>query len=410
MTRPDLPRWLLLILVIGVVGRLAAALTFPVFPILDNTEDTIIYDAGAKSLAAGDGYRWGGRATAFFPVGWPLLLSFAYRLGGESARSGQILNVLLSLALLAATGLLARRLFGARVAAVTVAITALAPHQLVYPAFLMSEVAFTAFFVAALALLALGTERRVPLLAAGVLMGCATLIRGLALVYPLAVAAWAHFGERRSLPRSALAAFLFGLAMLVPLTPWAVRNHDVFGRWVLVANDGGWNFLMGNHVGATGARHEPVGGLPDTGDEIADDREAYRQGLDFIRRHPVDAVALWPLKLVRLTAFGPLLTYRTELRQKWPEAVALPLLALDQLLHLVLWGFALRGAVRALRAARGGATTRPPDAARPTVLPLAVLALWGLVHLAFLGGARYFFPMLPLLTMLAARELVERRR
>ncbi len=406
--------WLLLLM--AALLRLGAAFSFPVYPLVDNTADTAIYDEGARSLAAGEGYLWQGKPTAFFPVGWPLLLSFAYRAGGVSERSGHLLNVMMSLLLLVASWKCAERLAGPAAGLLTLAILAFAPHQVVYPAFLMSETAFTAFFMLSLWLLSRGTASMATLVPAGLAMGAATLIRGPALVLPLFVILWARFGERRSLPASVGAAFVFGLAMLVPILPWGARNHQVFGRWVMVANDGGMNFLMGNHRGATGARHEPEEGLPDFGDEVKDDREGYRRGLEFIRTHPGEFLALLPKKFVRLVAAGPLLTYRAELLAKWPKILAYALLGLDQLLHLALWGF---GLLAVLRRSRGSPVSPRPDAplrtaapgahpvgagapARAVVFVTAALAVWIAIHLVFLGGARYFFPMTPALAILAA--------
>lgn len=386
-----------MLLILGFFLRLAAILAFPVYPLVGNTEDTLIYDAGARSLAMGSGYQLGGNPTAFFPIGWPLILSFAYRLMGFSAKSGQMINLVFSLLIVVAGWVMARRLLGARSGRFVALVLALAPHQILYPAFLMSEAAFTAFFSGSLALLlavpaSLSTipiRSVMTLIGAGVLMGAATLIRGPALVYPLLAGAWARLGMKATPTVSLLVAVLFGLGALIPLTPWALRNHAAFDRWVLVANDGGMNFLMGNHEGATGARHEPPGGLPDTGSEVLDDREGYRRGLEFIQAKPLEFLALLPRKLVRLTVPAPLLTYRAELRDKWPEPLALGLLIFDQLLHLALWGLALVAMVRMRH--------------RPAVrFGMLTIGLWVAVHLAFLGGARYFFPMMPILVLMAA--------
>jgi 4-amino-4-deoxy-L-arabinose transferase-like glycosyltransferase len=394
-----------LLVALGLALRLVAVLTFPVYPLVDNTEDTEIYDFGAKSLAAGQGYRWGDQPTAFFPIGWPLLLSMAYRVGGVSADTGQWLNFGFSIVLLFAGWALGRRLLGAAGGRLVAIVLALAPHHVVYPAFLMSETSFTALFTASLLVLASDAARLRNAAGAGLLMGMATLVRGPSLVYPLFALAAARFVRGASIGRTIVVAVVFGLALLVPLLPWGARNHAVFGRWVLVANDGGMNFLMGNHPGATGARQEPPEGLPNTGDEVADDREGYRRGLEFIRERPLEFVALWPKKLVRLCAPAPLLTYRAELRAKWPEPLALALLAFDQLLHLALWAGAALGVVGALRAWRahrragGGACPGDPSLR----FPLLAIGLWVLVHLAFLGGARYFYPMMPLLVIVAVR-------
>ncbi|MDZ4806203.1 MAG: glycosyltransferase family 39 protein [Candidatus Eisenbacteria bacterium] len=386
-----------LLLLLGVLLRLAALLAFPVFPLVGNTEDTAFYDEGARSLAKGQGYQWGGQPTAFFPIGWPLILSLAYRIGGESARSGQMVNLLFSLAIVAGGWAMARGLLGARSGRFAALVLALSPHQVVYPALLMSEPAFTALFIGSLAVLAtMPTFSPGPVFAsgarfvgAGLLMGAATLVRGPALVFPLLAGAWARFGRKATPGASIVAALLFGLGLLLPVAPWAIRNHGVFDRWVLVANDGGMNFLMGNHAGATGARHVPPGGLPDTGDEVADDREGYRRGLQFIQARPLEFLSILPRKLVRLTLPAPLLTYRAELRAKWPLPLALGLLILDQLVHVALWGLALLALIRRRH--------------HPAVLfgSLAI-GLWVVVHLAFLGGARYFFPVMPILVLLAA--------
>jgi len=190
------------LMLLGVILRLAAILGFPVFPLVGNTEDTAIYDAGARSLAAGLGYQWGGHPTAFFPIGWPLILSLAYRIGGVSALSGQLVNFLFGLVIVGGGWLLGRRLLGARSGRFIALVLMLLPHQVIYPAFLMSETAFTAFFVSSLAILAAlpGLPSIPPLasvwrlIGAGVLMGVATLVRGPALVYPIVAGAWAHLG------------------------------------------------------------------------------------------------------------------------------------------------------------------------------------------------------------------------
>lgn len=402
-------RRVLALVLLGVALRLAAVMAFPVYPLVDNTEDTAIYDEGARSLAAGQGYTWAGHSTAFFPVGWPLLLSMAYRVGGVAARSGQLLNFGLSLALIAGAWGLASRLSGRRAGRLVAVAMALAPHQVIYPAFLMSEVAFTAFFTLSLMLVARGARAGWRLGLAGVLMGMATLVRGPSLLFPLFVAAFALFGERRG-PRAALlAGLVFGAGMLAPLGPWAARNHQVFGRWVLVANDGGMNFLMGNHHGATGARHEPAGGLPDTGSEVRDDREGYRRGMEFIRQRPLEFLSLLPRKFIRLTAPAPLLTYRTELRTKWPQFLALAAMGLDQLLHLALWLIVARIALVAVRARAAWRRDHPglTCAGDPGLrFGFLALGLWIGIHLIFLGGARYFFPMMPVMISLAAGAVV----
>ncbi|TPW14582.1 MAG: hypothetical protein FD129_1060, partial [bacterium] len=180
-----------LLLFLGILLRLAAILGFPVFPLVGNTEDTV-------------------------PIGWPLILSLAYRIGGASALSGQLANFLFSLVIVAGGWVLGRRLLGARSGRFVALVLMILPHQVIYPAFLMSETAFTAFFVSSLAVLAsLPNLSSLPkaasvmrLIGAGVLMGAATLVRGPALVYPILAGAWAHAGLKARPVTSILAACL----------------------------------------------------------------------------------------------------------------------------------------------------------------------------------------------------------
>ncbi len=52
--------------------------------------------------------------------------------------------------------------------------------------------------------------------------------------------------------RPVLGILVAGLATLVVLTPWTLRNYEVHGRWMLVKNSFGKEFWMGNNPHATG--------------------------------------------------------------------------------------------------------------------------------------------------------------
>jgi hypothetical protein len=137
---------------------------------------------------------------------------------------------------------------------------------------------------------------------------------------------------------------------------------------------------------------------------VADDREGYRRGLDFIRTRPLEFVSLIPRKLVRLAAPAPLLTYRAELLAKWPRPVALTLLILDQIVHLVVWVLAALALLEALAGRRGAGGVASGGRAA-AALTLSALGLWLLIHALYLGGARYFFPAAPLLAAVASGRL-----
>ena len=383
---------------LGIGLRVAAVLATPVFPTVANTWDSNFYHETATSLAGGEGYTFQGKPTAYYPPAFPAALSLVYRVTGPSARAGQLLNVALSLALLAAMAGLAGCLAGPRTAWITALLLAVEPSQIVMPAFLMSETLCGATLAGALACLARRAAGGGLLwLGGAALLGAAAgLARGHAfLVPPVAVAAllgWGSFSAARA--RTALVVVLAGLCVTVGL--WAARNDRRLGKPVPVATNTGINLLLGNNPNARGARADPPGGVPQTGDEIADEDIATRRALDYIRAEPGRFVLLLPVKAFRLLAPAPAVTYRAELGEKWSPAAALAVSALAQLAHGVLIVLAGIFLWRARGAARGSG-----ERALGRLL-VGVFLIWTVGHLPFLGGARYAFPVHALLAAGAA--------
>lgn len=151
---------------------------------------------------------------------------------------------------------IARRSLGERAAIAAAWLTAVYPPLVWICAYALSEA-----FYAALAMgtaLALGSTTDAPggedgragatarVLWAGVLSGLAVLARPATLfLLPLAAAwlAWRH--------RPLLAAVLIAGAA-VAILPWTARNLAHYGRFVLVASEGGVTFWTGNHPLAIG--------------------------------------------------------------------------------------------------------------------------------------------------------------
>ncbi len=397
----DIPRGWFWAVGLGVALRLAAVLATPVFPTVANTWDSHFYHDTAISLAHGDGFRYDGAPTALYPPAYSAVLAVAYRMAGASPRTGQGVNLIASIVLLAAGAWLAAELAGRRAAGRTALVLALDPSQIVMPAFLMSEIVCGAALLVALAALVRFVRRGgVPwlLLAAVVGVG-AGMTRGHAfLVLPaaaVALAGWRRFDARR------LAGVLAVLLVfdLAAVGLWAARNERVLGSPVLIATNGSLNLLLGNNPNAGGGRADPPGGVPETGDEIENQRLYLRSALDYIEAHPLRFVALMPVKAARLVVPAPAVTYRAELAAKWGRVPALLVLALAQLAFLLAWVLGVRAGWRRWRLRR-----RDPGRTASLRVGAAGIGIWVLGHLPFLGGARYFFPVEPLLWIAGAAE------
>lgn len=272
------PLWVTITL--AVLVRLAADLVVP-------AADVDLYEFGviAENVTGGRGWSYfaagpGGVVIDDAHVGVPLASAFMPPLhtalvvaasalagGGGGGPAGVVwlvraANLALAVLLLLAVHRLVSRVASERAARFAVLGCVLYP-VLVYQATQVS--ASNTYLPVEIGLLAVvaGLARRVrpgPLVAAGLLGAGLGLLRAEAVVLLVAIAAWlVAFAGGGWLGRRArvgvAAAFL--VAALVPAAAWAVRSSAAFDRPVLtLTSTGGFNFWIGNHVGATGSQKD----------------------------------------------------------------------------------------------------------------------------------------------------------
>jgi hypothetical protein len=261
------------------------------------THDEREYLALAESLSAGRGFTYGpdhesGTAQQFgrAPV-YPLFLAAigAAQPGNGSAPARvKIVQAALGAAIVLILGALAARAAGPRAGTVAAWIAAGYPPLIWFPAYVLSETLYSllALSGALLIQLAVTRSRRVqspreggPLaLFAGALVGIAVLTRPAMLVFvPLALV-WLVRAQRHVL------AVAFLAAAVAVIAPWTARNYRAYGRFVLVASEGGVTFWTGNHPRAVGEG------------DLAANPEIKRAELEFRRAHEgLSAEALEPV-------------------------------------------------------------------------------------------------------------------
>lgn len=291
--------WLVAALLVGALVRLLWLATVDSQPVTDFDW----YFNRATELAQGLGYQVDGKATAYWPVGYPAFLAIFFKVFGPSVAVGKALNFLLTLAAIPLAYALAGRLFRNRaVAAGTAMLLAIHPAFVAYSGILASEPLFTALTLGGtLALLQARDDRR-RLVLGGLLFGLAVLVRPQAALIPVLVLAatwrWDDSSFRTfHLGRATGWAYL---ALILTISPWLVRNAVVFESFVFVSTNGGDNILIGNHEGATGRYKNPDAcGLvrPPGLDEIEREKLARSAGLAYIRKHPLRTLRTWPAKL-----------------------------------------------------------------------------------------------------------------
>lgn len=262
----DLPRarrLIVLAAVAGLVLRLAFGLLYWTGKPL--THDEREYLALARSVAEGRGFVYDttadtgtaqqfGRAPAY-----PLFLTIIGAGAGDPSSSPVRVKVAQSIVgalVVWLIGLIASRAAGGTAGVLAAVIAAVYPPLVWMSAYVLSETLYSALALAAALLLDVAVERAskegnarggsAAALAAGFLCGIAILVRPVMLFF-LPLAAWWLWRRRRA----SLAVALIVTSMAV-VAPWTARNYRVYGRFVLVASEGGVTFWTGNHPLARG--------------------------------------------------------------------------------------------------------------------------------------------------------------
>jgi hypothetical protein len=408
-------------------------------PIADGT----YYDMFATRLATGLGYTvaWPDGVVTFaahYPVGYPAMLSLAYRLFGASIGVAMCVNAAIGVVSAACAHRLAVRELSPRVAFVAAMVFALHPALVLYTPAIMTESVAISLVVVALACAPFGkdTPKRVyvaRIVAMGAVFGLATLVRP----QVIALAPLLAFVVTR---RVLVSAAVLGVA-LVTVSPWTARNCVRMNRCALVSVNGGWNLLIGarTDTGSWTALEAPDD-CKEVWDEAAKDACFEHAARREIAAAPVAWLEKIPKKLgitLDVLAAGPSYMHRSNPRAFGERAVLLwgavetlatrLLMALGMLAAAPLFRLRVRRKrwrVTAPRFALGavGICFAFARHAWPAWAILAILCLWRerserrsmlrlssgiviaatmLTHAVFFGAGRYGLLVVPLSTLAA---------
>ena len=288
----------LAVTVIALLPRLFVAVAWAREPVWDGH----YYHFGATRIAAGLGYSedvmvaghpvW--KAWCHYPVGLSGLLGLVYKVFGSSIAVAPIVNALLGALLVGVVHRLARLVLSENRSRIAATIAALHPGLIAYSAVVMTE-PLAALLIAVAALVAgLSRPRWGGALAAGAVLGLATLVRPSTL---LALPLLAVMGGRPWWRAMALAA-VASVAALVVVSPWTLRNCRVMDGCALVSTNGGWNLAIGA-VSDTGRFDTLRGadGCPNVSGQVQQDRCWAAVGRARIAADPWRWLALVPKKL-----------------------------------------------------------------------------------------------------------------
>jgi hypothetical protein len=390
-------------------------------------DDMFQYDMLARSLAAGNGFRWyaqqdlnliapyvkfdlstvdydpiHGVPTSFRAPLYPSFLALVYSIFGTgtsrffAARLAQA--ILLGAPLAPLSYFVSKRLFppslpgegpGERSARLSAWVIACYPMLLIYPLGLGTENPFFVLLLASFLFLLQSIKKPTAfrLLLAGLFLGLTTLTRSV--ILPFAFAAFclllSFHGKR---------AILSILAFVLILTPWIIRNSILHHKPTGIETSMGYNLYLGYHPKGNGSFvFGPSLDLLPILDDAQRDRIGTEKAIEFIKAQPERFI---PLAINRLGFFFGLekrvlmYFYSNDLLGYVP----LPYLLAGSAILLLPFIFV------SLSAALGIVFLRnKPE----HILLVLLLALYLLPHVFILSEDRFHLALLPYLAILAAQ-------
>ncbi len=350
----------------------------------------------ARSVAEGRGLAFGGRLTAYRPPLYPIILAPLFLPESQHPFVAVgLLHLALGAGTVALTAAAANRWgYGRRRASAAAWIVALDPVLAWQCRFIMTET-LTAFLIAG-ALFALALPRSRGCILGGAILALASLSRPSILPGAFLMILAALLVRPEPLRQRARHALLIALALLLVLTPWALRNALVFGEPVWTTTHGGYTLaLANNEVYYRDILNGPAGrvwtgadqwlwwdsvnraaaGMP----EPQADRFLGDRALGLAVREPVDFARASLQRLARFWSIAPAMAVYKPLVRYATAAWTLP-----------LW------------IALGLGLCRRPSWRWPQVTaPLALMGLT-LVHAFYWTDMRMRAPIVPAIALLAA--------
>lgn len=371
--------------------------------------DPARYLGYANAIADGDGMvEWTGHATAYYPPGYPWFAGIVTWLGSPLPLQPWTTILIVQALIGAGTCLLGARIAGelrGRTAAViAAAVLALYPNLIFHSGVMLGETLFNALFLGFLAVLVpmvrTGERHGRNMVAAGLLLGLAVMVRpiSLAVLPVVALVFWLRDRDLRSVLRT---TGIITLLVLVCIAPWTIRNSIRMGSLVPISTNTGENLCIGNHPDADGAftlsEHCRFGDvLASPADEVEVDRKKTRYAIGRIVRDPGRQVWLvwrrfW-FTWVRDGDHDGIVAAQSYNTDRWMNPdIERPLIRLADTAYVLVLVAAAGGAVRSVR------RRRPED-----LLVLGATIMIAAVPLAFFGDSRFKVPAIPLLIVIAA--------
>lgn len=381
-------RFLILVFILALVLRLVVLFAEGDRMFLGTDDDN--YRESAEVLLRTGVLTYGGwpEPTVFIMPGYPVFLAVIFDLVGSiSWLAVRLFQVIVSLVAIWFGAKLADYMGGRVVGLVTAMIMAVYPPNLTAPCFLMTEVLFTTLFLLSIFLFIRASESGENrwFLLTGFVLAVTTYFRPIGGPLPFIFAIYLYF---KGWPWRLVfyKTFITGVVFLAVLSPWIIRNYIVYREFIPFTVSGGNPFLRGTYINGKITEKFPWV----KGERILSDRAQ----MDYGRKRLVQGLRKDFKEYLRWYTVGKFKDFWAG-PYYYKALTYLPVEMVNMFHRALLWTGVI-GALLSLWQRK------------PAILLFGLICVYfTLLHMVYLTGPRYSFPVMQLVIVLSACSIVE---
>jgi len=274
---------LIVVLVLVFLIQLALVLLIKNVPFSDSTYYVNLAERLYQTGSYTSDY---GFKTAFWPVGLPAYLTFVRFISEDYLLLVKFLNILFYLTFIVVTYRLFSEQLSKKALIVFLILFSFFPNNL-----FSANVILTDYPFALLLWISIYITIKHPLRQAvivGILLALSSYLRPVGLLLPFLFILYyfKSYGIKPSLKYSGIMLAVF----ILILSPWIIRNYQVFHSIVPISTNGGLNFLMGNHPNSNGNVNFDFEYDVSNQNEVEESVIAYSKGFKSIIDDPLQAI------------------------------------------------------------------------------------------------------------------------
>lgn len=197
--------------------------------------------------------------TAWEPPAYPYLIAGVFQIFGLYSRASAFVLLAINSVCSALTCipifLIARRMFSEKVAVGAAWAWVLLPNVIFWCTRAVWETSLSTLLLAVILWLTLTLEERdglKPWIQFGLLWGLTALVGTSLLSFLPAAGLWAWYRRAKIGKKSFAGVVLASIVFFACITPWLVRNYEVFGKFIFIRDNFGAELRLGNGPGADG--------------------------------------------------------------------------------------------------------------------------------------------------------------